>query len=55
MNKSFGFIKTHCILCKFSIIIRIIDARTTPSKGAIWDEFGEQHQQSIKSTIFMPN
>ena len=54
----FGAIGTnlHIILCYFSI--KIIDAETALSNGAIWDEFSEQHQhQSIKkhpmSTLLM--
>ena len=36
-------INPYSILLK-SIIIKKIDAETAVSKGAIWDEYSEQHQ-----------
>ena len=34
--------KLRYIYCKYIIIIKRINAGTTPSKDAIWNEFGEQ-------------
>ena len=53
----FGTKNMNFIRCKFSIIIKIIDAVTAPSNDAIWDEINEQHQhQSIKKAPYlMPN
>ena len=44
----------HYIWFEFSIVIQQIDAIAAPSKGAIWDEFSEQHQnQSIQKPYIM--
>ena len=38
------------VLCKFSTIIKQIDAKTATSNGAIWEKFSKNHNAQL--TLF---